>query len=1494
MQELFETYTQLLNEDTVQQLMQDQQYKGLSIEQLMEIWSFSGDWRSKKPTMGMCKMQLQFDNQDELSRFIERFSQEEENGKWLSANEKRTTVRNTSTGIGSKSFTFPIAKSWQPAIMKMLKPMWPYSVDGVGFGKGPDGKLAFIVKSSDESVLATAWQVAKSVEAAGTDQNFKDQFQALVDAKLQRMPELGGAAKLAVFIDKANEYYSNATGQPIFLYGQQPISSISSLKNPDELTSALVEQPIGDEAQKNELTLIGQFESLKQAYKIKHGEMDANAKEQFNKICVPIGIASPSDEMTSLVKLVQNDIANGQYPNVDAALSSMAEEKLGIALANMQFQAQSTIDSNNYNAVRRGRGEADVPADSEVVAIGNFSGIKQLLSEYGFMSVAKNNQASVDARKASYEWTAEPQGDASASNDVARRRMKLFEDISHMPNPPKIYKYGHWICAVCTTKEHAYFWTRTRPKVYVSGPKAGEIIAYANLRTDELDQLVSNGTLTREAADMYKAVRDTPFISGYNNAPKLVETVDGNPTEVQYKFVADGLRLPIRGKSSDHTTDNHPAEVYWCTSGALNISNNCHSWDDTKMPDGNSFYNNYNLQDRSTKARNPYWVIMDTSNGVLYQHSRYVQSSGSAPSDCCLAENDLETDLNGKDIGKQSDGFRMAALFLTDKHYAQMMGDIRNDNEMSRLMQLKDQAETTNDGYCIATSQEKLDALMPLFSAVDGYHKLRLKGRTWTAAFRSQNIPYLTDIDFDGVQNANDMFMDATIAPTLRITGMDTVKTCRYMFDGAKNANIIKGIDTKSSATCECMFRNVQTQHNTNLYIDGTLSLRSCENINAMFKNSPVVSIRIEHTGKVTNATNFFYGCNRLESFPDARFEKCKGQTTFLGIDSRRVANDPMHFAMKVRTPFKHNRKQAQKWINDMKSFYLPNTDVTVVKKNGKSLVAFKSTDPLYVEMMLKALHADYQSSEWKYDGIIIDGPTDGTNMFSIERIDWDPIVGNTYESGSVFALPCNIFDFGTLTSGNGMFYGVNLDNVNEFVGADNITDASGIFSNAVVGSLPSIQFKNATQAVAPLKHVTSLNSLPQMSFSYKCTTNFSSNGSSVASLFGNCDSNDLEKISKRLGLSRVYSLMDGIQNDIDIDRAKYFQQALQVDEHGFAEVSDEMLRQLVISNFFGNLANRDTIKTLKLPADAQKHFNVSDKLIKWLPTLDMSNVTTCESMFASCDIGDGVDIKMVNTSNIKTCQNMFNGTMFNGDISFIKQILEFENCSDYSYFMRYANINILANPEMLSTIKFGSKVENVEHAFEQVSAQQPLKVEEVVIENPRCNCVGMFYSTSIGSSNGSLTVKAENARSILYNSVIYASRISFPMSKVCESAMSHAKFCSTIKLIDMPIAVNADYLMFETKMNYTTDIFPAIGKVNAPELKSATKMFNNSFVKGICFLNIPHISDADFNSTSMFVGELAAVYGPNGEYLASVVKAANDLHAAAQAAIQAQAAPAA
>lgn len=181
-------------------------------------------------------------------------------------------------------------------------------------------------------------------------------------------------------------------------------------------------------------------------------------------------------------------------------------------------------------------------------------------------------------------------GTDSVTNPLARRRLKLFEDLKHMGG--KVFSNAGWVCGICYTRVQNHIFGRFKPAV----DENGHIIELANKRDDELEALVQNGKITSDEAKNAMSIRDNP---------KSIRVTEGEYND----------RL---------------AETHWCTTGCRqnDIAKYC-AWnvDDTTMK-AVDFWYRYNCIDNSIfyndkeqdgpEHRNPYWVFMDLSNGVLF------------------------------------------------------------------------------------------------------------------------------------------------------------------------------------------------------------------------------------------------------------------------------------------------------------------------------------------------------------------------------------------------------------------------------------------------------------------------------------------------------------------------------------------------------------------------------------------------------------------------------------------------------------------------------------------------------------------------------------------------------------------------------------------------------------------------------------------------------------------------------------------------------------
>ena len=1496
MQDIDEMELIRIDESTVQDLLKQDEYNGITIDQLMQIWSFTNDWRQRKDKLTTCKMTLPFATSQDMLDFIQKF-------KDASATFKdeadKMTIANLGSNGPSMHFQAEINKAWQAPLMMATHKIWPYKVGGITFVKTPNGKWAIDVNSPDETVVATMWSLVQAARATSKDTEFKNEFAGRVKDAMEQDAKHGnrkfngsiGKAKVATFMSQMDEQYKKLNSHQEY---STPVHSIDDVVDVDELKSVLQTTASTNSQNRpivNKLQITGPFGLVKLAFftilgKQMTDSLTSEEEQKFNQLCIPISYDSSTPEMKHLAKIVKADVDAGNFQNVDDAIQYMTDKKFGIALSNMKSIGDLTQKTNAENARKRQDGDADVPEDKEVESILGAQGIKEILDEYGQKDDDEDEQL-IAQRIASHEWKAPaedepaPEGRAQPANDVAKRRMKLFEDIQHMSDPPKVYQYGHWICAVCYTRAQDYFWTRTKPKVYASGPNRGKIIEYANKRTDELDALVQNGTLTKANAEMYKAVRDCRTSSTASGAPKLYEIVDGVKTRLDYTNVKDGMKIPVRGQESSMTSDDLYGESYWCTAGALDIRNRCHGWDfEGDVPNIN-FWTSYN---NTPDGRNPYWVIMDLNTGILYQHSRYGDSQ--RMEDGCLCESDVATDINGRYLSNVGQA-QMAQAFLAERDYASMMNDIRRDSYSTRMAELKKSIRVTNDGYVVATTRDQLNAIMSLFSQVDGYHKLKLVGSDWSGAFYAKNVQFLTHIDLEGVSNAEKMFKKATISDTLQLENTESIVQASEMFCNAKNANIIRGINLDSAQLCRHMFESITTYHNLDLYLEGNFNMQNCSEISYMFYNSPVVNITLHNTDKVDDITYFFGGCTRLKQFPNAYFPKAKNNFSSIfgySIDSAR--EKPLMLTQGISSPFKHDRKKAQEWIKNMFEYYsgepLDESSVKTVKKNGKTLAVISSTQS--IARVLNAIADDYAHATGKFDGITFENITNGRLMFDKYSLNWDAIKGS--DEGKPRIL-CSTFDFGSLKKGEGLFNNVDINAITEFTGTESIEDASKLFMNAKVSQLPPMNFPNATHANAILAFVKTLDKLPILKFSYKCETDFASTTQLPGSqLFGEYDETTKSEIERRLSFNRVTSLMRRMQEHIDNVKNEHLMSLIQPDENGTIVVDKEQARELAKLKAFENKDFAEAVKTIKL------NFNDATQLFEnakfnWMPMFDMEKVKTCISMFYKATIGENVEVKMANTSSILDCSYMFGGANIFGDPSWINNMV-FQNCQIYSNMFEkahlYETLNLdirLPNAAKLAKCMFKSVKLDVSDTY--------IAINKLEFDNPDCLAEEMFYETKITSVNDkTLTTNIVNGTQMFKSAFIEdVKTISLPNTVNADSMFFFADFgkVDMIATIDIPNVRNAKS-MFESVPSGSKSII--IGSINAPRIENANRMFRYSNIDSICFMNIPIVYEDEGQTSYMFNdSKLTSVYGGSAQILKSVGQAFAQLADAARAAQQ-------
>lgn len=1489
-----------LTESTVHELMQTPEYQGIGIDSLFQLWSFSNDWIKLSKQMSVCKMTLPFESTAAANTFIDN----------VASSTPNVQITRLGSNGAKTSFSMPIKKGMRGVLMHAAKRLWNYNVQGVSFSS--DGKSWQLnVNASDESVAMTTWVLMSLINDMLNQRELQAYAKSIMNVMKTMKRGNANRDNMDSVVKQLSEIvldrYANEMGtrQPIASEDEMPSNYKESY-----LSTVQKEQP--QENQQRQITKImftGEYNDLKKMYaQLLHKQPDDLDNEELDRIdsvCVAVGFDKSTPEMKRIIQLAKVDVEAGENgeTTIRDVIQSMIDNRFGIAMSNIQARAYLTKQINSENERRRKNGEQNVPADEKVPSLYDEESISSILSKYQ-IAADSDEQARIE-RAATHEVGSQTDWSNMTTNPVAKRRLKLFEDIQHLPDPPKVYRYGHWICAVCTKPEHDWFWTRTKPKVYADGPKQGQIIENTNKRDDELDAM----DLSAEDKAMYKAIRDW---NGTGPTPTLYEIVDGQRTRVSWAVVNDGLGLPVRGQGNK-TSNDLRGEVYWCTAGALDLRESSHGWHapigegtrDRSIP---SFWFSYNKTETSRSGdpsdRNPYWVSMDLNNGILYQHARMYEYS--AYVDHCLAETDMETDTNGHPLGT-ADPARCAQAFLGEPDYKAMMNDIRSDSFTRRLEELKRSANVTNDGYILIHRVKDIRVLQPLLADVDGYHKVKLVGDDFMDAFYGQNVSFLTDIDLEGVRRIDNLFAGAKIAGDLHIHNMDSVVYASGMFEGAKGANSISGIDLRNAVECYHMFNKVTTAHNLNLFVDGNFDMSKCKSIASMFAYSPFAKLPpLKNCDNVTQIEGFFKGCSRLEQFPNVKFPRLrKDPGAFknqFGIRIQEIQHSINEFTMGITRPFKQDPAKVQAWIKEMVEYYNQPTEVEEVVKNNRRLLVISSTDTQHIARILSLLNNDFETGTNKYDGITFKGITDGSYLFDTERISYSTINGEPNVASSA-VLKIKTFDFGSLTKAECIFKGVDIDGISEFTGTESLTSADKLFAWTKVHELPPIALPNARSAYLMFLRVTTLDVLPKITIGPRCETNFvvtdaTTNRAKLRPLFGydNLYDEDIQKIDNRLGLNRVFMMMGQLQSMIDAGRVDMLRQAWRIDENGIAHVNySDMSKILDTNNVFAteNKILQETLKSIAIEGDSADSLFAKRK-IEWLPPIDMQRVVTCKAMFHQAILGKNAVLKLLNTQNVKTCANMFLEAEIYIPLLCLSHdmatddswsVVEFKNCEDYENFMSCAIFKNAA----FDIYFISSTAKNLRNMFSNLRSSKTV-YHRMTLTNPEADVTHMFYLVNLkiedlpSTPNWRLSITVPNADNMFFASKIDGVR-QIEFSDQCKSARNvfadSEIYTSCIRLIDFANVENIRGAFNGAKFCSNDTI---ISRIKAHHANNAINMFNGTNIDAICFIDMPNLGNGRLDASRMFHNSsLTDVYGENAEHLISAREALAQLARAAQ-----------
>lgn len=924
----------------------------------------------------------------------------------------------------------------------------------------------------------------------------------------------------------------------------------------------------------------------------------------------------------------------------------------------------------------------------------------------------------------------------SVTNPLARRRLKLFEDLKHMGG--KVFSNAGWVCGICYTRVQNHIFGRFKPAV----DENGHIIELANKRDDELEALVQNGKITSDEAKNAISIRDNP---------KSIRVTEGEYND----------RL---------------AETHWCTTGCRqnDIAKYC-AWnvDDTTMK-AVDFWYRYNCIDNSIfyndkeqdgpEHRNPYWVFMDLSNGVLFQYSRFLENGQLR--NYMMDEDDLTTDGKEPDLhGESGLVVHMQNAFPEFKK----MFDIANPPDRE-LVSMIDKLEFDDDGALLVDREPSgriPSSVKLILESTSCPSKIRVVCEDASNLFRNLDMMAVQTIDMTNVKNANSMFKNSTLNRDIRIIGS---KNCTYMtamFADAHGLVEVRGLNTQNAKTIESLFRDVQTKNDLELHVHGTLDLRNCTDISYAFKSTRTTRVSMKNIDNVDSALDFVKNCKYLTKLPNLKFPKILSIKQLVSDrNTGEILNYPSYIFGSDTTKALANRlgiDVVNDYLDDIVAYYsigLKSRIQSMLDENG--FMTFTSLNQLS-----QIGHA--------------------LSRFKKIRLAFDD--DNTYACPSIQKyLVAEEIEL-QMANCDGLFLGADLSTVKRITGTENVESAKNMFNNAKLNpQLELMRFTNAKHISQMFNQLVDTSTLPKVEFSDKLE-DFMTEYSQVISLAKNSSDEAVNR------LRQWYD--DTIWTPITLKQLNgmFADGVLKIDTLFVSMMNNNPQALALDSNQNYTLMNQTILKVQIYGNDMVQRFipwfRLRDGKFGRIPDIELVNVTDITGLFYyrggwpttsvhAVSVGKIIGLSQVEHAdhafeylevdenpvleleampNLKSAKNAFNGaklqiniplefpSLVNGDSMFTSTILQGgklalnPNGEDYNSMFQSC---VTRTPIDLGDFKL-----NGADCANMFSAAKSVKMKSITITTQK-PCQNMFYDTTFVDSQVISKIEVDNSQQIV------------------------------------------------------------------------------------------------------------------------------------------------
>lgn len=1148
----------------------------------------------------------------------------------------------------------------------------------------------------------------------------------------------------------------------------QPYSTVDISQMPNDVRSQIashVSNASASTGNQKSITLVGEFKDLKNAVTTHIGEQYFDIKKcdalEFSKI-----LQQPT--MITILTIANGMLDSSRNENISNVIETFRKNKIANIFLKIENQNKEVDKQTLAYQKAIAQGENVEPPTIQKISIESITTLDKLI------------EANADV----FTSTVGIPSPNSVKNPVAKRRLKLFADAVFYG--AKCLCNDQWIVAICGNVPSCMVWSRGKPKVYASGPKAEQIIEYANLRDEEIDSL----NIPTADKNAYKKIRDDG--SNTSSLQNIVGsiTIPSTGEVIQYKIISDA-----------GTKSRRIREAAWCTAGAFN-GESTFKW--RKQTSPSDYWYQYNASDAqqcsqkgSVDNRRPNWVLMNLQDGRLYQ---YTNGFYAGQTNRFVKKILDETDGSDGYAGAEDMARGMLAAYsklkgiidLTDKPNI----TTSSTNEASKI-------DLCDDGSILISSPNQVDGVL-LYAACASIGSITIQLDDASRLFKNKDISSISKITFRRVKNAKSMFQGALLNKTLTLCSTSSIVLADSMFQNARNCQALAGLNLRNCKSARNCFSGFVGFHNESTQLQTRLALPVCEDVSYMFYGSSFAKIDIQEMDNVKQATSFCQYCPYLTNVPDLRFPKVNsindlvatyGETAF-----GQISDDPTTIFAGCDTLF------SQIDLED----------------EARSLLQ-------YYDWKGESVHPQYDER-----GYILIGSRSDVDVFRKFIPKAPGIMITTSDASQLFAnvaLNCGFIDMANVKNATKMFENCQISHMRDFMNTDGIVDASEMFSNCRIARFPKLSLKNVVYIDGIFKQIKTMG-FPNIELGKHVVTDMRD----LTSIFGQQLSSD-DDIVVRQSQDRVQNWFnESIKYQVTHAKLNDMLEPLPEDTTKMVLViDDENDRKTYIENIL-------LCRTTNMFAD----LHIAKVLVKWhngerlftpkfdtthtifhdwqnempLPQFDLQGVVNAKEMFSDLRYNGNHEITIVNCNNISDCSSMFRKCSFK-DLPKL-DLPNAKNCNDM-----FANTQIQNEP----TYCILDKIPKCEYCQSMYSYTHNVLPKRFQLTNQLANvinCYGMFQSASTSSGG---------APTIVCNEII------LPHAVNCNSMFASMLFSSSGPIkIEAPMAEEINSMFIRARFEF--------GSISTANFKSATSsayMFCNSTIKQIAMMNVGQCTNASY-----------------------------------------------